>query len=84
MGELEHGQSSESCTQVLINSENTDHILSYFSSTHLGRAEEMVKEWISLVVERDRLLREQVDKVILHIWVDVQWCVATLSYYGER
>ena len=25
----------------------------------------MIKEWISLVVERDRLLREQVDKVIL-------------------
>ena len=25
----------------------------------------MITEWISLVVERDRLLREQVDKVIL-------------------
>ena len=27
----------------------------------------MVKEWISLVVERDRLLREQLDKVILRL-----------------
>ena len=26
----------------------------------------MVKEWISLVVERDRLLREQLDKVHTH------------------
>lgn len=28
-----------------------------------GQAEEMVKEWLSLVVERDRLLREQLDMV---------------------
>ena len=30
----------------------------------LGQVEEeMIKEWISLVVERDKLLREQLDKV---------------------
>ena len=35
----------------------------FISHDFLGQAEEMVKEWISLVVERDRLLREQLDKV---------------------
>lgn len=34
-----------------------------YSHKFSGQAEEMMKEWISLVVERDRLLREQLDKV---------------------
>ena len=35
----------------------------------LGQVEEMIKEWISLVVERDKLLREQLDKVQISVLI---------------
>ena len=47
------------------------------SLSDVGQAEEMIQEWISLVVERDKLLKQQLDKVCLHnvgVWMSNAQC----------